>query len=171
MNTYRLGVRPSQRLALGGRRTAALSSEQLMTQLPGTSVRELSSDDSYHWLVDLELTRDTHEQALNEIIIAVQRLGFDVVNAWVTEWADRAVEGALIGLAGGGTAGSASGNAELAAIIALAGNIIGGWAGSQLKRVEKVYELTPSYPSGWVLTPVPLQKPAEPVLRPGLSPG
>jgi hypothetical protein len=171
MNTYRLRVRPIPRLAHAGWYASALSSERLMAELAGASVRGLSGDDSYHWLVDLQLGRETHEEALNEIFIALQRLGFEVVNAWVTEWADRAVQGALLGFAGGGTAGSASRNADLTAIIALAAGVIGGLVGSQLKRVEKVYELTPSFPDGWVLTPVPLQEPGEPVLRPGFSLG
>lgn len=55
-------------------------------------------------------------------------------------------------------------------MIALAAGIIGGLVGSQLKRVEKVYELTPG-PSGWVLTPIPLEEPRAPDFRPGFSAG
>jgi hypothetical protein len=170
MNTYQLRVRPIHRLTSFGWHSPELDTGHLASQLPGVSVRGLSSENACHWVIDLQLARDTHDQALNEIFVAVQLLGFEVVNAWVTEWADRTIEGALLGLAGGGTAGSASGNADLAGLIALAASVLGGLVGSQLKRVEKVYELTPTFPSGWVLTPVPLPEPEEPVLRPGFSP-
>lgn len=105
MNTYRLRVRPIQRLTRTGWNTPGLSSEPLIGQLTEGSLRELSSEDSYHWLIVVKMTRETHEQAVDELLLAVQRLGFEVVNAW----ADRAVEGAFLGLAGGGTAGSGSG--------------------------------------------------------------
>src|ERR1700727_1131823 len=162
MNTYRLRVRRIPRLARFSWCVSALSAEHLTTQLPDASVREVSGDDSYYGVVELQLSRDTHEEALNEILLAIQLLGFEAVNASVTEWADRAVEGALLGFAGGGTAGAASGDADVAAVIALAASIVGGLVGSQLKRVEKIYELTPAFPTGWVLTPVPLQEPREP---------
>jgi hypothetical protein len=170
MNTYQLRVRPIHRLTSHGWHSPELNTGHLVSHLPGVNVRGLSSEDPYHWVVDLQLARGTHDDALNEIFVAVQLLGFEVVNAWVTEWADRSVEGALLGLAGGGTAGAASVNADLAALIALVASVLGGLVGSQLKRVEKVYELTPTFPSGWVLTPVPLPEPGEPVLRPGFSP-
>jgi hypothetical protein len=167
MNTYRLNIRPSARLAITGWMTPTLTPDAIAAHLGDVTVRELSSTDSYNWVLDLELAEPSHDEALNAIFIAVQQLGFEVLDAYVTEWADRAAELALLGLAGGGIAGSSSRDPDITALIAIASGVAGAWFGSKLKRAETVYEVRRAYPSGWVLTPVPKQQTPAPVVRPG----
>ncbi len=167
MNSYRLHIRPTARLAMAGWMQPTLTPDDVAAHLSSVTLRELSSADSYTWTLDLELAAPSHDEALNAIFVAVQQLGFEVLNAYVTEWVDRATELALLGLVGGGVVGSSSGDPDLTAIVAIASSLAGAWFGSKLKRAETVYEVRRAYPSGWVLNPITNQRPTAPIMRPG----
>jgi hypothetical protein len=161
MNTYRLQLQPlNYGVAASG--VARAIENAIVQTLDGAAIRELSHAHR-SWTLDVQVERPSHQVALNEIFIAVQRLGFSVLNTTVTEWTDRAVETAVAGAFGGGGIGSLTRNPDVAGVAALAGLAIGALVGSQLHKVERVYELRTTT-SGWVLVPVP--KPASAGLDP-----
>jgi hypothetical protein len=104
----------------------ALTPELLAGRLAGDAViREFASHPSGAHVVNIGLhcARDSHEEALNELLLAAQELGYAFAEAEITKIADRAIETAVAGLGGGGLgAGSATQNGELAVIGAFVGN-------------------------------------------------
>lgn len=164
MNTYRILVQPNLRFP------SALTEEALTEVLTDAAVRELSTTASGHSIIDVQLKRPTHQEALNDILFAVQQLGYLWLEGEVREWTDATVSGALLGALGGyGTAGSASENAEVVTLAAIVGALAGGFAGSQVKRVKVLYAVRWT-PSGWQLTEVQQPQPAAAAVRPGFSP-
>lgn len=146
--TYHIRVRP-QLLAPA---VSSLTAESFLERLAGLAVHEILTNSSGEALVHLELRRASHEDALNEILAAVQQLGYTWLEARVFEWADKALIGAVAGALGGGTAGSASNDGSLATVAALIGLLAGALIGSFFAR-EKVYQVHRT-PRGWVLTPL-----------------
>jgi hypothetical protein len=88
-----------------------------------------------------------------DIGAVLERLGYSIVEATVTEVASSLAEGSVLGLLGGASAGSATRNGVIALVGAVAGLIAGGVAGSQVQRVVATYRVTPSL-TGWQLTRV-----------------
>lgn len=169
MNTYRLQIQPDVRHALAGQAVPSLTEDAVAQNLAGVVIRELATTGWGPSAIDLHLQRPTHEEALNDIAVAVQELGYSIVEATVSEWADALVEGAVIGALGGGAIGSASQDPGVVLVAALAGTIAGAVAGSRIKNLEVIYQVQWTRASGWVLTPLPQQHPNA-VFRPGFSP-
>jgi hypothetical protein len=117
--------------------------------------------------IGLQRDRDSHEEALNELLLAAQELGYTFVEGEITKIADRAIEMA-VGLGVGGLgAGSTTENGELAVIAAAIGWVVGLFVGANMEKVEVVYgvQLTNT---GWHLTPVPARSgSARPALQAG----
>jgi hypothetical protein len=134
MHTYRLIARPNIHF-LGTNLTEAFLEEAIA----GAVVRELTVDAQGHHTVDLQLARDSDEQALDEIVSLLERLGFSILEATVSEWASEVFEGAVVGLLGGGTLGLATEKGPVAAIGAVAGAIVGGLVGSEARRLATQY--------------------------------
>ncbi len=139
-HAYAVQVRPRQlhRLAPPVR---PLSAELLSSAIDGLRVRQITSFDNGDQAIDVELARDSHEQALNEILIAVEQLGYSWLKASVTEWADNALAGAIFGCAGGGSVGASSGSGEAGLLGALLGLVVGAVIGSLIDHVKLIYEL------------------------------
>jgi hypothetical protein len=103
--------------------------------------------------VGLRRDRESHEEALDELFVAAQELGYAFVEAEITKVADRAIEMA-VGLGVGGLgAGSTTENAELALLGAGIGWVVGLLVGANMQKVEVLYRAQWT-PSGWHLTPV-----------------
>jgi hypothetical protein len=169
MNSYRLRLAPDPRY-LTGYETPALEAEVVAELVGGVTIRELTALEWGHWMLDVELARPSHDQALDELAGAAAQLGFSYVNATVSEWANRAAEGALLGALGGGGVGvTTTKDSELTAIASLFGILVGGWVGSRLQRVEAQFEARQLYVGGWQL--LPLTVPGTPSGQPGFATG
>jgi hypothetical protein len=118
--------------------------------------------------VGLQKDRDSHEDALNELLWTVQELGYSFVEAEITKIADRAIEMAIGGGSIGGLGtGSATRNGETAAFGAFVGYVIGLFVGANMRKVEVIYRAQRT-PTGWHLIPVAPQPVAsQPVLQAG----
>lgn len=125
MNTYRLTLRPQVHVAWGGYGFPALTEELITNALADAVVREIVTDPTGASVVDLGLERPSHADALNEIILFVQNLGYDFVAAVVTEWVDESVEWAAVAFLGGGAVGSASRDPWVATLIAVVATVAG----------------------------------------------
>jgi hypothetical protein len=149
---------------------ANLRAEVLAERLAGDAViHELSPQPSgSHILtVVLQRDRDSHEEALNELLFAAQELGYTFAEGLITKVADRAIEMAL-GLGVGGLgAGSTTENGEIAAIGAALGWVVGLLVGAKMKKVEVLYRVQLTS-AGWELIRVAPQPAA---LRPALQAG
>jgi hypothetical protein len=117
--------------------------------------------------VGLRRDRDSHEDALSELLWAVQEIGYTFAEAEITRIADRAIEMAVGGGSIGGLGtGSATKNGEAAAIGALAGYAIGLFIGATMEKVEVIYRAQRTG-TGWHLIPVAQQRATSP--RPALQ--
>jgi hypothetical protein len=156
MNTYRLRI---QQQYWGFTPQCAPESPKAdvrVAALPGAVIREFS--DAGNWVenLDVALQRSSHLQALNEILFVLEQSGYSVLNGEVTEWASSSAEGAVTGLLGGGLLGTKAKDPLVALAAAGIGMLVGSIVGSNLKRVEKVYELQRTFAGGWTLVEVPL---------------
>lgn len=122
--------------------------------IPDAVITASERPDSLREHLSLGLQRDNYVQAVNEIGEAVQRLGYDLLEAEISELVDQEVRAMIFGAATlGGAAHSKARIPWLTALAALAGGYLGNRAAAQLRRFEVVYRFSPS-PSGWTLAPV-----------------
>jgi NAD(P)-dependent dehydrogenase (short-subunit alcohol dehydrogenase family) len=146
---------------------AALTPESLASRLAGDAVvQRFAAHPSGAHVVSVGLRRDreSHKEALNELLLAVQELGYTFVEAEITRIADRAIEMA-VGLGVGGLgAGSATDNAELALLGAGVGWVVGLLVGANMEKVEVLYRVQWTS-AGWHLTPTSPQPAVRPALR------
>jgi hypothetical protein len=164
-HTYRFHLQPQPHRSLfyGVEPFAA---DALINALEGAVLREIVQGSYGRYEVDLQLQRPSHEEALNEILVAAQQLGYSWVQATVTEWADNAVGGFVIGGLGGTAAGASSSNGETGIVLAILGAIVGTVVGSFIDSIKIAYEVHWT-PSGWRL--VPQQPQQAPATAPRLS--
>lgn len=116
--------------------------------------------------VGLRRDRESHEEALDELFVAAQELGYAFVEAEITKVADRAIEMAVGGGITGLGAGSTTENAELALLGAGIGWVVGLLVGANMQKIEVLYRVQWTN-AGWHLIPVAPQ-PAAPA-RPALG--
>jgi hypothetical protein len=164
MNTYTIQIQPVLQFP------SLFTQQALEEVLEDVTVRELTETAQGSYKLDLRLKRADHYEALNDIFLAAQQLGYSIVEATVTEWVDQAVESAIVGLLSGGALGSASENPEIALVAALIGGLAGAVAGSRVRKVKIAYQVVPRYPSGWTLKEIPQKQPSGQGFQPGFSP-
>jgi hypothetical protein len=158
-HTYRIRVQPQRYHGLL-HGLQPLSANSLVNSIEGVVVRELVNGNPGELSIDLQLQRLSHEQALNEILVAVQELGYSWLQATITEWADNAVGGFVLGGLGCGAAGASSGNSEAGLFLAVVGAVVGAVLGSYVESVKVIYEVHWT-PTGWRLVELqPQQAPA-----------
>lgn len=110
----------------------------------------------------LEFSRPSDEELVAEIEAAAVQIGYALVEAEVEEFVDHAVQGAIVGFFGGGTATSAATrNPPLALIAALIGAYAGNRVGAQVRTLiaTRRYQL---HRSGQLIVterPLPTQQP------------
>ncbi len=167
MNTYSLRLRPAGYYGVTRWGPPSLAAETVTDALEGSVVRSLVADTTGGLNLDLQLQRPSHEQALDDIVVALQQIGWNVIDVTVTEWVDSAVQGIVLGGLGFGAAGSATHDPGIMLIAGLAGAVVGGIAGSLVRNAKVVYQVQRAYPAGWVLTPVQRPGPAGPIVQPG----
>jgi hypothetical protein len=115
--------------------------------------------------ITLQRDRESHEEALNELLLAAQELGYTFVEAGITRVADRALEMAVGCCVGGLSAGASTEKGEAAAIGAVAGWLFGLFVGANMKKIEVMYEARWTE-AGWKIVRVdPEPAPSRPALR------
>jgi len=118
-----------------------------------TAIVEVEQPDSHREYLSLQLRRDEHLQAVNEISEAVQRLGYTLLNIEISELVGQTVEATVFSAAGtGGVVHAKTDNPLLTLLAAIVGGFVANRVAAQLRRYEVVYRFAPS-PSGWVLRP------------------
>lgn len=117
--------------------------------------------------VGLQRDRESHEEALNELLVAVQELGYAIAEPEITRVADRAIEMAFgFGVSGGLGTGSATDKAELALLGAGIGWVVGLLVGANMQKAEVLYRAQWTT-AGWHLIAAAPAHPAAP--RPALN--
>jgi uncharacterized membrane protein len=145
LHTYRIVTRPDIRYAHVGQIGLPLRAESLVGLLSGLVVNQAPSEDRLgRFIVDLSLDGQDPEEALSDIADAVKLLGFSVVEATVSEWADEATEQAVLyALSGVLVGGATTENPTVALVAGAVGAIIGHLAGSQVRKLTHQYEARP----------------------------
>jgi hypothetical protein len=155
MSNYRIRARRHTHPRLGG---TGISDAAIGWLIPDAVLVE-SATEAATAVVEVQLERETHLEALNEIFGALQRLGYSVIESTVSEWVDRAVETAIVAALGVGSGAHAvAKNAKATVAAGIFAAIIGHWAGKRLGRLEVVYELAPTPSGGWSLEAVAQSK-------------
>jgi hypothetical protein len=129
MNTYKIRAQP----------TAWATSEptqDVLAQLLDAKLREVVRVPEGGFHVALERHETDHVAAFKDVFVALQQIGYQAIEADVTEWVDQMVESAIVGGLGGGTLASGSESGELMLFAALFGALAGALAGSQVRRVK-----------------------------------
>lgn len=161
MNTYKIRAQP----------TAWATSEptqDVLAQLLDAKLREVVRVPEGGFHVAFERHETDHVAAFNDVFVALQQIGYQAIEADVTEWVDQMVESAIVGGLGGGTLASGFESGELMLFAALFGALAGALAGSQVRRVKAVYVVVPVHPAGWTLQEV--TPPARATARPQVAP-
>jgi len=96
--------------------------------------------------IDLQLQGPSHEQARDDLAVALQQIGWNVVEAVVTEWVNASAQGIVLGGLGFGIAGSAGRDPGIMLVAAVAGAVVGGVAGSFVQKVKVAYQVQRAYP-------------------------
>jgi hypothetical protein len=132
----------------------ALTPETLAGRLTtDASIRTLT-EHAWGHVAEIALERDSHHEALNELLVAAQELGYSFGEAEITKVADRALEMALGGgITGAGAVGSSSQNGEAAFLAGMAGWALGLLIGAGMEKVEVLYEVQWTN-AGWHLISV-----------------
>lgn len=147
MSNYRIRARRHTHPRLGGE---GISDAAIGWLIPDAVLVELATE-AAEAVVEVQLERETHLEALNEIFAALQRLGYSVIESTVSDWVDRSIETAILAALGVGSgAHTVAKNAKITVAVGLLAAIVGHWAGKHLGRLEVVYELVLT-PSGWSL--------------------
>lgn len=152
--SVKVHVRPELRYAslLGG----ASLPEGLAQVLEGVVVSQwqpATTGGDHLWL---QLSRPSDEELLAEIGAGAIQVGYALVEAEVEELVDHAVQGAIIGFFGGGTATSAATrNPPLALIAALIGAYAGNRAGAQVRTLVANHRYQLHRNDQWIVTELP----------------
>lgn len=135
---------------------APLSKEAFEQLVEGAVVHAIEGGGfGYPAVVDMQLDGEPDDQALNAIVIAVQRCGYSLVEGEVSQWVDAGAQGALIGLLGGAGGGACTKNDGIVVLLAGIGAFLGHLAGAQVHKHEVIYRIGRAYPGAPVeLVPV-----------------
>jgi hypothetical protein len=170
MKIYRFRVHPNIDYALTVHRTPLLTRDAIIEALPDATVRELTSLGSGHYIVDVQLQRLSHEEALNEIIAVLWNLGFGYLEATVSDWTSEAVGRAVVGLLGGGAVSAPSENSAVIFLAGIVGAVIAGLTGRGMHKLRAEYEVLWDRQQGcWTLSKLPPRQQPQQRLRPGVS--
>jgi len=171
VRTYRLVVRPDIRLAAHGVLSPFVTEAALTQEVSDVVVRELSQTRFGGQVVDVELQRHDDAEALNEIVVALERLEFSFVEATVSKWASSAAA-KVIGAAGGFALGTGVSEDLAVGLVASAvGTFIGHLVGDATRQVVGDYEARLNHRGAWVFGEmVPRQQSAPADWQLGTSP-
>lgn len=141
MSVYRVQARRHTHPGL----SSSLSQEALSWVLSDATLLEHALEEQGTVALVLDFECETHQAGMNEVIVALQKLGYSVLNATVSDWVDRSVEGAVVGVASAAVGARAAKSNLLVGVIAMiGGGVVAHWIGAQMQRLEVVYELARS---------------------------
>lgn len=130
-----------------------LDSQAVVDSLTDVVAHQVATDQWGRVTLDVTLTRQDHEAALNDLFVLAQQLGYSLLNGEISKLVGLEIETAILGGLGSGALGTTSNNGWIALLAAAAG-AVGGWmVGSSLKRVETVYDVRPNPFGGWTFSP------------------
>lgn len=122
-----------------------LSQETVNWLLPDATVLNIDDDRRQLMSIKLKLDRGDYQTAVVEIAEALQKAGYSLLNAEVSEWVDKSVDAMLLSaLTIGGTAGAASKKPLVAGAAALIAALVAREVESRIRRLEVVYRFVPS---------------------------
>jgi hypothetical protein len=158
VHVYRLKLHPIE--TMWGS-PAQLTAEALAEWLPeDAAVRDLTNE-SWGHVAEIGLQRgsdaEAHLKVLNELLGRAQVLGYSFAEAEIASVADRAMEMAFGFGVGGLGLGSSAKNSEAAFLGAAVGWLAGLFVGSQLQKIEPVYQVQWTPHGGWMLFPMSRQ--------------
>jgi hypothetical protein len=145
-----------------------LTKDMLVNAIADVVIREVSRAAQGQRVVDVQLERPSHEDALDELVPVLAQFGFSYVEATISEWVGKTVDGVIAGAGGGGLLGSGSKNPVVMLAGAVIGAVVGGWVGSEARHIEVEYQARWKRQRGWVLTELPRQQSVASRLEPAL---
>lgn len=153
MKTYRVLAKPDIRKAIAVR--PALGESTLSAAIADLAVRELSEDRFGQVMVDVQLKRSTHEQALGEIAQAIEGAGYALLRASVQEWVSAEAQRAGIAAGTFAIGTGASKSPLVGAAVGVGATLVAEWAGLTVDRVAAEYAATQDLLGEWTLTRLP----------------
>lgn len=168
MKTYKLVVNPDVRLAVYG--FLSLTEDVLAEEISDIIVRELSETHFGWHVVDVELRRRSDAEALDEIVLALERLGFSLIEATVSKWASLAAERVLGGLGGFALGAEISENLAVGIATSAIGTLVGHLVGEASRQIAAEYKARRDRRGIWVFEEVPRQASVPPGFQPGAIP-
>jgi hypothetical protein len=159
MNTYRFLAYPKPPLwANPG--LQPLDNAAVTRSIEGAIVHYLEPDSLGQHIVAIALERQFHGDALDDIAVGLEAMGWTVSQAIVTEWVTETLTGATFGTGAGAAAGLSTKDPIVFLVLALLGMIAGAGVGSLFRSIRAQYQANrqPHYlGSGWELIPLPAQ--------------
>jgi hypothetical protein len=145
MIRYRLRLQPDVQYSFHAA-PAPLSNEALEQLIEGAVVHEIQSAGfGYPAAVDLQLDQPPDEEALNAILVAIERCGYALIEGEVTQWVDGQAQGALVGFVGGAGCGVSTKNDGLTLILGVVGGLLGHFVGAQVRKHEVICRIKRAY--------------------------
>lgn len=168
MKTYKLVVSPDVRLAAHG--LLSLTEDVLVEEISDIVVRELSETHFGRHVVDVELRRQDDAEALDEITLALERLGFSLVEATVSKWASLAAGRVLGGLGGFAVGAGISEDLAVGIVASAIGTLVGHLVGDAGRQIAAEYEARRDHRGDWAFEEAPRQPSVSPGFQPGVLP-
>lgn len=102
----------------------------------------------------VEISRPTHTEAFEAVLAAVERAGYSMLEAEVGEIVDGSVQGAMVGLLGGGAPGAMKERPLVAIIGAALGWWVGREVGASARKLGAAYRYQCLAATGWTYTEI-----------------
>jgi hypothetical protein len=170
MKSYRILAQPDLRLAAHGVTEPQLSERLLNDAIADLRLRGLSKIAVGRAHLDFQLRRPSDAEALDEAVAALERLGFVVVEAVVTEWVSAATQRALIASAGFIFGAGAAESPIVGLGTGAAATLAAELAGVVADRAVAEYLATRDHGGAWSFGEVPQRAASRTLPEPGFSP-
>src|SRR5438309_10169713 len=154
--TYKFHAHPQLIYTYPGYAVRQLSANGIIQTLAGAAVHQFVGTPHDGYDVEVQLERSTHHDAMHDIRVTLEDLGFTVLQAEITVWLTSTAELAVLGGTGGGAIGAATKDPLLFVLFALSGSGAGAVAAQFTKKVKERFDaqLMHRYgAAGWSITP------------------
>src|SRR5438309_11289374 len=106
--TYKFHAHPQLIYTYPGYAVRKLSANGIIQTLAGAAVHQFVGTPHDGYDVEVQLERSTHHDAMHDIRVTLEDLGFTVLQAEITVWLTSTAELAVLGGTGGGAIGAAT---------------------------------------------------------------